>query len=312
MFSFNNPFGACEKCSGLGTFMKVDPDLIVPNRNLSIRQGAIKASGWYYSEGSIAEMYYEGLARHYGFSLDTPYKALPARVQQILLYGSDGEKIRMRREIGSIRGTYETDFEGVINNLERRFRESNSEWMKEEIAGWMSSVPCPECGGKRLKKSSLAVTVGGLDISSFTEMSVDAALEFIAQAQLSERDLLVAESIFKEIRERMGFLKSVGLGYLTLARATGTLSGGEAQRIRLATQIGSSLMGCSTSSTSPALGFISGITTGLSRPLSACGIWVIPSLWWSTTRILSGPPTILWISAPVPVFTVARWFVPVA
>jgi excinuclease ABC subunit A len=243
VFSFNNPFGACEKCSGLGTFMKVDPDLIVPNRNLSIRQGAIKASGWYYSEGSIAEMYYEGLARHYGFSLDTPYKALPARVQQILLYGSDGEKIRMRREIGSIRGTYETDFEGVINNLERRFRESNSEWMKEEIAGWMSSVPCPECGGKRLKKSSLAVTVGGLDISSFTEMSVDAALEFIAQAQLSERDLLVAESIFKEIRERMGFLKSVGLGYLTLARATGTLSGGEAQRIRLATQIGSSLMG---------------------------------------------------------------------
>ena len=243
MFSFNNPFGACEKCSGLGTFMEVDPDLVVPNKKLSIREGAIKASGWYFAEGGIAQMYYEGLAKHYKFSLDTPYEELPENIRDILLNGTKGEKILMQREIGSIKGTYHTDYEGVVNNLMRRFRETNSDWMKEEIATWMSSIPCPDCGRKRLKRASLSVTVGGINISDFTEMSVVEALDFIDDLKLSEQDNMISESIFKEIKERLGFLKSVGLSYLTLARSSGTLSGGESQRIRLATQIGSSLMG---------------------------------------------------------------------
>ena len=243
MFSFNNPYGACETCTGLGTFMKVDPDLVVPNKKLSIRQGAIKASGWYYAEGGIAQMYYEGLAEHYGFSLDEPFGKLPKQAQQILLYGNNGEKITVRRETDSIKGAYHTDFEGIVNNLERRFRETSSQWMKEEIAGWMSSVLCPSCHGERLKAASLAVTVGGINISRLTAMSVSEELAFFDSLVLTEREHKIADAILKEVRERLGFLKSVGLEYLTLARAASTLSGGESQRIRLATQIGSSLMG---------------------------------------------------------------------
>ena len=243
MFSFNNPYGACEKCTGLGTFMKVDPEMVVPNKNLSIRGGAIKASGWYFADGGIAQMYYEGLAQRYGFSLDTPFKELPKKIQDILFYGTNGEKLTVKRETGSMKGSYHTDFEGIINNLERRFRETNSQWMKEEISAWMSSVLCPDCHGERLKPTTLAVTVGGINISQFAAMSVNDALAFIDGLKLSERDHMIAAQILKEVRERLGFLKSVGLEYLTLSRAASTLSGGESQRIRLATQIGSSLMG---------------------------------------------------------------------
>lgn len=244
MFSFNNPIGACEKCTGLGTFLKVDPDIIIPNKNLTIREGAVRASGWYYGDGgTIAQMYYDGLASHYGFSLDVPVKDLPQKALDVILYGTNGEPIKMVRknEYGS--GTYNTPFEGVINNLERRFRETQSSFIKEELQGYMSSVTCPECHGKRLKDVYLAVTVGDKNISDFTELSVNDALDFVNGLQLSGRDRMIAEQILKEIKERLGFLKSVGLDYLTLSRAASTLSGGESQRIRLATQIGSSLMG---------------------------------------------------------------------
>ncbi|MBS4784541.1 MAG: excinuclease ABC subunit UvrA [Clostridiales bacterium] len=243
MFSFNNPAGACPKCTGLGTYMKIDPDLVIPNKELSIREGAIKASGWYFSEGGMAQMYYEGLAEHYGFSLDTPVKDLPKKVVDILLYGNGGEKIKIRRETGTMQGAYNTDFEGIVNNLERRFRETSSNWMREEIAGWMSSIDCPECHGARLKKEALAVTVGGININEFCNLSVGAALDFVDALQLTEREQMIAAQVLKEIRARLGFLVNVGLEYLTLSRASATLSGGESQRIRLATQIGSSLMG---------------------------------------------------------------------
>ena len=243
MFSFNNPFGACEKCTGLGTFLKVDPDLVIPDKKLSIRQGAIKASGWYFSDGGIAQMYYEGLAKHYDFSLDTPVRQLPKKIVDVLLYGTKGEKIKLQREKGLSQSTYFTDFEGIVNNLERRFRESNSEWMREEISSYMSSVECPECHGDRLKKEVLAVTVGGINISDFCKMSVVDALSFIEHLDLTEREHMIADRVLKEITERLGFLQSVGLEYLTLSRSASTLSGGESQRIRLATQIGSYLVG---------------------------------------------------------------------
>lgn len=243
MFSFNNPFGACETCTGLGTFMKVDPDLVLPNKKLSIREKAIKASGWYYAEGSMSEMYYKGLGKKYGFTLDTPIKDMSAEAVNAILYGTNGEKLKMHRENEFGSGNYVTDFEGVIPNLERRFRETNSDWMKEEIALVMSSVECPDCHGHRLKPSSLAVTVGGINISELTLQSVHEEVEFFNKLQLNERESMIADGILKEICERLGFLQSVGLGYLTLARGSASLSGGESQRIRLATQIGSALTG---------------------------------------------------------------------
>lgn len=243
MFSFNNPLGACEKCTGLGTFMHVDPDLVIPNKKLSIRKGAIKASGWYYAEGGVAQMYYEGLAAHYGFSLDTPIQDLPKKIVDILLYGTNGEKIALQRESSNISSTYQSVFEGIVNNLERRFRETSSSWMREEITSYMSSVVCPSCHGDRLKKEFLSVLVGGINISEFCKMSVEDALQFLDTLKLTDMEQKIANQILKEIRERLGFLKSVGLEYLTLSRAAGTLSGGESQRIRLATQIGSSLTG---------------------------------------------------------------------
>ncbi len=244
MFSFNNPIGACPTCTGLGTFMKVDPDMIIPNKNLSIRQGAVKASGWYIGDsGTIAQMYYEALGKSYGFSLDTPIKDLKKEQLNVLLYGTNGKRIRMVRknEYGS--GTYDTEFEGIVNNLERRFRETQSSFIREEISHSMSSVLCPDCHGERLKKEYLCVTVGGKNISDFCKFPVNDALDFIEGLKLSEKENMIAGQIFKEIRERLGFLKSVGLEYLTLSRSSASLSGGESQRIRLATQIGSSLMG---------------------------------------------------------------------
>ena len=243
MFSFNNPAGACEKCTGLGTFLKVDPDLVIPDRSRSIRQGAIKASGWYYAEGGIAKMYYEGLAERYGFTLDTPIEELTDEQLDKILYGTKGEKLKLTREYDKGVGQYNTEFEGIINNLERRFRETSSAWMREEIQSTMTAVPCPDCYGERLKPESLSVTVAGINISDFCKKSVVQALEFLDSIELSEREHMIADGILKEVRERLVFLRSVGLEYLTLARSSGTLSGGESQRIRLATQIGSSLMG---------------------------------------------------------------------
>lgn len=243
MFSFNSPYGACKKCTGLGVFMKVDPELIIPNTSLSIREGGIKGSGWAMEGNTIANMYFEGLAKHYNFSLDTPIKDLPGDIVEILLYGTKGEKIKLTRETSYGQANFENTFEGVINNLERRFRETQSSWIKEEIETYMSAVLCSECKGQRLSKNSLAVTVGGLNISELCDKSVDDVFEFMGNLTLSEKDTIIAEQIVKEIKSRLYFLKSVGLEYLTLSRKSSTLSGGESQRIRLATQIGSSLRG---------------------------------------------------------------------
>ena len=244
MFSFNNPFGACPKCTGLGVFMAMDPDRVVPDPTLSIREGAIQASGWNYKNGAtIAQMYYEGLAEHYGFSLDTSFGDLPQEAKDAIFYGTKGEKIKMTyaREYGS--GTHYNAFEGVLNNLQRRYNETTSDWMREELEAHMSQVPCPECHGRRLKPESLAVTVGGLNIMELCDKTVEDLLAFIEELHLTQRELFIGQRILKEIKERLGFLNSVGLGYLTLGRGAATLSGGESQRIRLATQIGSCLMG---------------------------------------------------------------------
>ena len=243
MFSFNAPFGACEKCTGLGEFMRVDPDMIIPNKKLSIAEGAIKASGWYYAEGSVSEMYYKGLGKEYGFTLTTPIKDMTKEAVDAILYGTKGKKLELYRHTDKGISSYSTDFEGVVNNLERRFRETNSSWMKDEISRVMSGIECPECHGDRLKPIILAVTVGGINISEFTKMSVREAVDFIDNLKLTNQEHLIADAILKEVKERLNFLKSVGLEYLTLARASGTLSGGESQRIRLATQIGSMLTG---------------------------------------------------------------------
>ncbi len=244
MFSFNNPFGACPKCSGLGIFMKVSEKLVVPDPSLSIRQGAVKASGWSAADGgTIAMMYYEALAKEYGFSLDVPYKDLPEKAKKVIMYGTGGKKIKMQRKSVYGEGTYMKDFEGIINNVERRYAETTSEYSRNEIEQLMTAVECPECGGARLKKESLFVTVGGINIYEFCSKSIKDALVFLDGLKLSERDMMIADAIIKEIKSRMKFLASVGLDYLTLTRSSGTLSGGESQRIRLATQIGSSLMG---------------------------------------------------------------------
>ena len=243
MFSFNNPFGACKKCTGLGVFMKIDPELIIPDKRLSIRKGGLKASGWAMEGSTIAAMYMKGLSEHYHFSLDTPIGELPPEIVDVLLYGTKGEKIKLRRESEYGSGSYSAPFEGIINNLERRFNETSSSWIKEEIESYMSAVPCDACHGQRLSPESLAVTVGGVNISAFCDKSVTEALEFVNALELTDRERMIAAPILKEIKSRLGFLQSVGLEYLTLSRASGTLSGGESQRIRLATQIGSSLMG---------------------------------------------------------------------
>lgn len=244
MFSFNNPYGACPTCTGLGAQLKVDPDLILPNKKLSILEGAITASGWNNIKGdSISRMYFDALAKKYGFKLSTPVEELPAEILDRILYGTQGEKLKLTYERGNGQGTLYQAFEGVVNNLERRYRETQSDGMRRELDECMSQRPCPDCGGKRLKKEALAVTVGGISIHDFCQKPVTEALDFVEHLELSAQKMLIAERILKEIKSRLGFLRSVGLQYLTLSRAAATLSGGESQRIRLATQIGSSLMG---------------------------------------------------------------------
>ena len=244
MFSFNNPFGACPHCTGLGIFQKIDPELIVPNKELTISEGAIKASGWNsLDENSISLMYYKAISKEYDIPLDVPVKNLTKKQLDIFLYGTKGKPLTLKRPKTLGGGAYSSPFEGVINNLERRYKETNSEYSRADIQAYMNSVECPECHGNRLKEESLSVTVGGINISQLTQLSIRDCCEFFENLSLTEREQFIAKQIIKEIRERLGFLRSVGLEYLNLSRSAGTLSGGESQRIRLATQIGSSLMG---------------------------------------------------------------------
>ena len=246
MFSFNNPFGACKKCSGLGVFMKISEKNVIPDPSLTIRQGAIKAHGWAsVGEGSIAGMYYTALGKKFGFTLDTPIEKMSREALDAILYGTKGEKMKMERPTAFGGGVYYTDFEGVINNLQRRYNESNSESSRAEIEQLMVSEKCPDCGGARLCKEALSVTVDGKNINEVSSMPIDKSLAFVEQlkTRLSERDLMIGRIIIKEIADRLRFLSSVGLSYLTLSRSAGTLSGGESQRIRLATQLGTSLVG---------------------------------------------------------------------
>ena len=246
MFSFNNPFGACPTCTGLGSQLKVDPTLVIPNPALSILDGAICASGWSNIRGDgISRMYFEALAKKYHFSLRDPVETLSPAVMDIILYGTKGEKLELEYDQPRGKGVLYQAFEGVIPNLERRYRETQSDGVRDELESCMSECPCPDCRGKRLRRESLAVTVGGSSIADYTEKSVVAALDFVEQLEptLTTQQRLIGERILKEIKARLGFLRSVGLEYLTLSRASASLSGGEAQRIRLATQIGSSLMG---------------------------------------------------------------------
>lgn len=244
MFSFNNPFGACKKCDGLGTFKEIDADLIIPDKKMSINQGAIKASGWNVAEGSsIARMYMDALAKEYNFSLDMPVEMINDEGLNAILYGTDGKKLKMKRVTSYGSGTYLSEFEGIINNLKRRYAETTSDYARTAIEEVMQECTCGECKGSRLKPEAMAVTVGGKNIYEFCSMSVSEELDFVNNLELTEKEQMIGNLVLKEIKERLTFLNSVGLDYLSLARESGTLSGGEAQRIRLATQIGSSLMG---------------------------------------------------------------------
>ena len=249
MFSFNNPMGACPVCTGIGMFMKIDPRLIINDEDKSLLEGCIKAAGWgvnswFHPDAStIAEMYYNGLAEHYGFDVNTPWKDLSEEDKKVVLYGTGETKIKLVRNSDYGGGTYYAPFEGIVNNLERRYKDTSSDYARAELESYMTESACPECGGARLKPEYLAVTVGGKNIKEFCDMSVLRELEFIETLNFGQRDSMIAAPILKEIRERLTFLQSVGLEYLDLSRSSGTLSGGESQRIRLATQIGSSLMG---------------------------------------------------------------------
>ena len=244
LFSFNNPQGACPKCTGLGMQLLVDPDLIMPNKNLSIMDGGIVASGWGNVKGdTISKMYFDALSKRYHFKLNEPIKNIPEEGIDAILYGTKGEPLILRYEKSEGYGVIKREFEGIVSNIQRRYRETQSPGVKAELEESMSQIPCPDCRGKRLKPAALAVTVGGLNIAQFCDLSVTDALKFVDNLVLSEREKIIAERILKEIRSRLGFLNSVGLNYLNLSRSAATLSGGESQRIRLATQIGSSLMG---------------------------------------------------------------------
>ncbi len=249
MFSFNNPMGACPVCMGIGSYKKIDPRLIIHDDNLSLLEGCIKAMGWGVNSwlnpdaGSITQMYYKGIAKHYGFDINTPWKDIPEEGKKAVLYGTGDTKIEFYRTTDFGSGSYYASFEGVVNNLERRYKETSSDYARNEYESYMLENPCPECKGARLKPEYLAVTVGGKNIKEFCDMSVSEELNFIETLKFGQRDNMISAPILKEIKERLTFLKSVGLDYLDLSRSSGTLSGGESQRIRLATQIGSSLMG---------------------------------------------------------------------
>lgn len=244
MFSFNNPYGSCPTCTGLSFFMRVDPDLVIPNKNLSIAQGAINATGWSKSEkSSIAKMYFDALGEKYGFDLNTPVKNISKEGLHALLYGTGNEKLKMKRSTEYGSGSYNTAFEGIINNLERRYKETTSDWARADIEQVMTECDCPTCKGARLRPEMLSVTVGGINIDKFVRMSVTDELKFLDTLKFTDKEAMIADQIIREVKSRLNFLVSVGLDYLTLARSAGTLSGGESQRIRLATQIGSSLMG---------------------------------------------------------------------
>lgn len=249
MFSFNSPFGACPTCTGLGIFMKINPLLLVPDESKSLAEGCIRASGWGTTgwgakeEGTIALMYYKGLAEHYGFDINTPYRDLSPEVKDIIMYGTNGKKVTFTRNSAWSGGTFSVPFEGVVNNLERRYKETSSDFSRAEIESLMTESPCPDCGGARLKNDILSVTVGNLNIKELCDLQVVDCLKFFDNLTLDNRSQSIAAPIIKEVKSRLSFLVSVGLDYLTLSRSSGTLSGGESQRIRLATQIGSSLMG---------------------------------------------------------------------
>ena len=243
LFSFNNPYGACPHCTGLGFTQKIDPKLLIRDENMTLREGGIKASGWYIDTSKITRNEFVALAKAYDFSLDTPIKDLPESALNVIFYGTEGAPIDIEWNSRSFSGMMRTSFEGIVNNLERRYRETDSEMVKAEISHYMINVPCPVCHGKRLKPEALAVTVGGLNIYDMCEMSVAKMSEFITGLQLTATEEMIARRIVKEIQARLNFLINVGLGYLTLSRTASTLSGGESQRIRLATQIGSGLTG---------------------------------------------------------------------
>ena len=244
MFSFNNPFGACPTCTGLGMQMRIDPDMIIPDKRLSIMEGAISAPGWgSIKDDTVAKMYFDDLAKQYHFKLTTPIEDLPKDVLDIILYGTKGEKLELKYNRGNGYGTLSQPFEGIVNNLQRRYEETQSPTAKADIEEYMTEYPCPTCHGKRLKQDALAVTVGGMNISDYCDLSIQEAMDFMEQLVLDDQRMLIAQRILKEIHERLSFLNNVGLNYLSLSRTAGTLSGGESQRIRLATQIGSSLAG---------------------------------------------------------------------
>lgn len=243
LFSFNNPFGACPECKGLGFTTRVDESLVIGDPNRSLREGALAVTGWNLDSGKMVQMYFNALSKHYGFSMDVPVKDLPREILDILLYGTNGERVNMSYRTSTSSGSFYAKYEGVINNLERRYKETTSDYTKSEIEKYMISAPCPVCGGKRLKKEALAVKINGLNIIELCDLSIIKMKEFIANLTLTETQKIIAKAILKEINARLKFLEDVGLGYLTLSRTAGTLSGGEAQRIRLATQIGSGLTG---------------------------------------------------------------------
>ena len=243
LFSFNNPFGACPDCKGLGYKMAVDEKLVIGDASKSLNEGALTITGWNLDTGRMANMYFSSLAKKYGFSMDTPIKDLPKDILNLLLYGNNGEKIEMQYNTRSFSGSFNSSYEGVIPNLERRYRETTSDYTKSEIEKYMFSLPCKTCNGKRLKKEALAVTVGGLSIDVLCDKSVEDIYSFIESLTLTETEAIISKAIIKEIKARLNFLREVGLNYLTLSRNAGSLSGGEAQRIRLATQIGSGLTG---------------------------------------------------------------------
>ncbi len=243
LFSFNSPFGACPECTGLGFKQQLDPELIYGDGSKSLNEGALNVSAWNFDTSQIGSMYFKALSERYGFSLDTPFKDLPEKIKNILLYGNGDEKLDLQYVSANFTGSYRRSFEGVVNNLERRFRETSSDYIKSEISKYMREIPCEACGGKRLKKEALAVTVGGLNIAELSDMPIVKISKFMEELKFSPSNEIIARPILREIQARLKFLIDVGLGYLTLSRGAATLSGGEAQRIRLATQIGSGLTG---------------------------------------------------------------------